>query len=189
MSDTSESVISKEIKLSDIRPIISKTDIKGKITSSNKYFREISGYTEKELLGSPHNIIRHPDMPKIIFKIMWNRLQSNQGILAVVKNRSKSGDFYWVTTCFETKYNPLTKEPISYLALRKAAPRDAIKEMEVLYKELVKIEEKEGIEASEAYLVDFLEKKNKSYDEYMKDLVQYKGLVAKFFNSMRAMLT
>ena len=145
MSGNLESVMSKEIKLSSIRPIISRTDLKGNITSCNEYFREISGYSEQELVGSPHNIIRHPDMPKIIFKIMWNRLKNNQDILAVVKNRSKSGDYYWVMTSFETKYNPLTKEPTSYLALRKAAPKDAVVEMEVLYKELLKIEEKQKL--------------------------------------------
>ncbi len=189
MSSNSKSNTPKEIILNEIRPIISRTDLRGIIISSNDYFSEISGYSSHELLGAPHNIIRHPDMPKVIFKWMWQRLRKNQDILAVVKNRTKSGDYYWVTTHFETKYNPLSKEPVAYLALRKAAPRDAIKKVSELYKELKAIEDKDGVIASEAYLVDFLKKQNKDYDSFIEDLVNYKGVVSKFFNSVRKMLS
>ncbi len=175
----------KEIKLSSIRPILSRTDLTGKIKSCNSYFVEISGYTEAELIGKAHNIIRHKDMPKIIFKLMWARLKKNEDILAIVKNRSKSGNYYWVTTMFETKYHPFEKTPESYLALRKAAPEKAVKAIEPLYAELCKIEEEHGIEASEEYLMEILRQKNKTYDEYIEDIVHYKGLMATLFNSMR----
>ena len=177
--------IPKEIKLSSIRPILSRTDLTGKIKSCNSYFTEISGYSESELIGQPHNIIRHKDMPKIIFKLMWARLEENQNILAIVKNQSKSGDYYWVTTMFETKYHPFTKEPEAYLALRRAAPQKAVKAIKPLYAELLRIEDSKGIEASEEYLMQILRQENKSYDEYINDIVQYKGLMAAFFNSMR----
>ena len=179
----------KEIKLNKMKSILSRTDLKGNIEYCNKYFIEISGYTEQELLGSSHSIIRHPDMPKVIFKMMWERLKKNQDILAVVKNRAKNGDHYWVTTLFETKYNPIDKRPEGYLALRRAAPINAIVELEPLYKKLLEIEKKEGMNASEAYLLEFLHKKNKDYDTYIHDVVEYKGLVASFFNAMRKMFS
>ena len=177
--------VSTEIKLSSIKPIVSRTDLSGRIKYANPYFVEVSGYSEKELLGSPHNIIRHPDMPKVIFKLMWQRLQKNQNILAVVKNRSKSGDYYWVTTLFEIKYNSYDKAPEGYLALRKAVPKGARKIMEPLYKELLVQESRGGMEASEAYLVDMLREKNMTYDEFMRETVEYNGLVAKFFHGMK----
>jgi PAS domain S-box-containing protein len=180
---------SKEIKLSNIKPILSRTDLTGKIQYINPYFSEVSGYTEDELIGAPHNIIRHPDMPKVIFKLMWDRLKNNQNILALVKNMTKNGDYYWVTTLFETKYNPFDKTPESYLALRKAAPKNAVVAIEPLYRELIIIESRGGIEASEEFLMNMLREKDISYDEFMEDLVQYKGLVAKFFNGMKKLFT
>lgn len=181
--------IPQEIKLSSIRPILSRTDLNGKIKTCNEYFTEISGYTQKELLGSNHNIIRHEDMPKVIFKLMWDRLKNEKDILAVVKNRSKNGDYYWVTTMFETKHNVFNNTPEAYLALRKSAPSKAIKTVEPLYKELLKIEKEFGIEASEKYFKEFLEKEGKSYDEYIHEVVNYNGIMKSFFNSIRKLLS
>ncbi len=177
----------KQIKLSNIKSILSRTDLRGTIKYSNHYFSEISGYSEKELVGSSHNIVRHPDMPKVIFKLMWNRIENNEDILAIVKNRTKNGDYYWVTTLFETKYHPFTKERTGYLAIRRAASEKAIKIIEPIYKNLLEIEAKSGVEASEEYLINFLMNKDKTYDEYVKDITQHKGLVVAFFNTMRKM--
>lgn len=177
----------KEIKLSDIKPIVSSTDLKGIIKYCNRYFQEVSGYSEEELLGSPHSIIRHPDMPKVIFKLMWERIKKDKNILAIVKNRTKDGDYYWVTTSFETKYNPLTKNRDGYLALRKAAPKKAVQEIIPLYEKLVEIENSEGIEASEDYLIDFLVEQDMDYDTYIQELVDYKGAVKKFFGDLKKM--
>lgn len=182
-------VSGKEIKLNKMKSILSRTDLKGNIEYCNKYFIEISGYTEHELIGSPHSIIRHPDMPKIIFEMMWDRLKQHKDILAVVKNRAKNGDHYWVTTLFETKYNTIDKRPEGYLALRRAAPENAIKHITPLYKKLLEIEKQEGVGASKAYLLEFLAKQNKDYDTYVHDLVEYKGIVAAFFNTMRKMFS
>ena len=179
----------KQITLNKIKPILSRTDLKGYIKYHNPYFSEVCGYSEKELIGSPHNIIRHPDMPKVIFKLMWERIQKNEDMLALVKNRTKSGDYYWVTTLFETKYHPFTKEPEGYLALRRAAPEDAVRDIEPLYKKLLEVEAEGGINASEAYFLEFLREQNKDYDTYVKELTQYRGLVAAFFNSMRKMFS
>lgn len=175
----------KEIKLNTIKPILSRTDLNGKIKSCNKYFTEISGYSEEELIGSNHNIIRHEDMPRVIFKLMWSCLKNHEDILAVVKNQSKTGDYYWVTTIFETKKNVFNNNPEAYLALRKAAPVKAIKAMEPLYEELLRVEKKFGLVASEKYLKNFLEEKDKTYDEYVKEVVNFNGVVQGFFSSMR----
>ena len=177
----------KEIKLSNILSIYSRTDLRGNITYCNSYFTEVSGYTEQELIGAPHNIIRHPDMPKVIFKLMWARLKENKDILAVVKNRAKNGDYYWVTTLFETKYHPFNKRAEGYLAIRKAAPKKAVEAVIPLYSKLAEIEATSGIKASEEYLLNYLREKDTDYDTYMKDLVEYKGLGAKFFDSIRKM--
>lgn len=177
--------IPQEIKLSSIRPILSRTDLNGKIKTCNKYFTEISGYTEKELVGSNHNIIRHEDMPKVIFKLMWERLKNEKDILAVVKNKSKDGNFYWVTTMFETKHNVFNNAPEAYLALRKAAPSRAVEKIEPLYKQLLKIEQEFGLEASENYFKEFLEKEDKSYDDYIYEVVNYNSIMKSFFSSIR----
>lgn len=76
--------------------IVSKTDCKGKITYCNRVFIEFSGYTEAELLGAPHNIIRHPDMPRGAFLLLWQTIASGQECFAYVKNLAKDGSFYWV---------------------------------------------------------------------------------------------
>ncbi|MFT7859937.1 MAG: PAS domain-containing protein [Sulfurimonas sp.] len=178
-----------EIKLSEIKPILSRTDLKGNIQYCNKYFQEVSGYSEQELIGSPHNIIRHPDMPKVIFKLMWERLKQQRDILAVVKNRAKNGDHYWVTTLFETRHHPFTKQAEGYLALRKAAPKKAVEAITPLYQKLLEIEKRDGMSASEEYLLKFLREQNVDYDTYMKELVNYKGLIAKFFGTMRKMFS
>ena len=76
--------------------LVSKTDLKGRITYGNRTFIEYSGYSEAELLGHQHNIVRHPDMPRGVFKFLWDTLEARQECFAYVKNRSKDGGFYWV---------------------------------------------------------------------------------------------
>jgi len=87
--------------------LVSKTDLKGKITYANRAFLEIVGLNEDEIIGKPHNIIRHPDMPKVIFKLLWSYLQDKKEIHAYVKNLCADGSFYWVmanvTPSFNTK--------------------------------------------------------------------------------------
>ncbi len=76
--------------------IVSKTDLTGRITYGNRIFMEYSGYSERELIGTQHNIIRHPDMPRAVFQLLWDTLAKEQEIFAYVKNMSKDGGFYWV---------------------------------------------------------------------------------------------
>ena len=74
--------------------IVSKTDLRGRITYVNETFMTVADFSEEELLGQPHSIIRHPDMPRCVFKLLWDTLQAKQEIFAFVKNMSRNGDFY-----------------------------------------------------------------------------------------------
>ncbi len=177
--------IDNEIKLSNKRYIVSKTDAKGIIEYGNDYFVEISGYSEAELMGKPHSIVRHPDMPKIVFKMMWDRISQGKNIMAVVKNLAKDGSYYWVVTEFEPKIDPITNEIVSHTAFRRAAPQEAIETMTPIYKKLLEIEEKGGMEASEKYLRGFLEERHTTYDEFVNDLIGNKGLFKLFFTAMK----
>ena len=174
-----------EIQLDSKRYIVSKTDAKGIIEYGNDYFVEISGYSEAELIGHPHSIVRHPDMPKIVFKMMWDRINSAKNIMAVVKNLAKDGSHYWVVTEFEPKVDSITNEIISHTAFRKAAPKKAVEALEPIYQKLLEIEKEGGMAASEKYLRGFLEEKNTTYDELIDELVGNKGIFKIFFKAMK----
>jgi PAS domain S-box-containing protein len=175
----------EEIVLDPKKYILSKTDAKGVIEYGNEYFVEISGYKEEELIGKPHNIVRHPDMPKIIFKFLWQRLQNDENIIAVVKNRAKDGRFYWVMTDFEIKKDPVTNQITSYFAYRKAAPRKAIEAIEPLYKKLCDIEKVSGMDGSYKYLVALLEAQGKTYDQFIDEITGRNGIMKMWFAAMK----
>ena len=114
------------------RAIVSETDLKGIITYANRKFCEISGYSKEELIGQPHNIIRHPDMPKKAFETMWNAIKQGNVWSGLVKNLRKDGRYYWV----ETTITPVLDDTgaiVKYAAARKPASDTAIKEAESLY--------------------------------------------------------
>ena len=178
-----------EIKLSTKRYIVSKTDAKGIIEYGNDYFVEISGYTEAELIGQPHSIVRHPDMPRIAFKLMWDRISKGENFMAVVKNLSKSGDYYWVVTEFEPKVDPISNEIISHTAFRKAAPQKAIDAIIPIYATLLELEKEGGMEASEKYLRGYLEENKTTYDDLINNLVGNKGLFKIFFTAMKKLFS
>ena len=177
----------KEIKLSSKRYIVSKTDAKGIIEYGNDYFIEISGYKQEELIGKPHSIVRHPDMPQIAFKLMWDRIQTGKNFMAIVKNLAKDGSYYWVVTDFEPKRDPSTNEIISHTAFRKAAPQKAIDTIIPIYAQLLELEKEGGMEASQKFLYEFLESNNTTYDEYINNLVENRGLFKIFFTAMKKM--
>ena len=175
----------EEIILDPKRYIVSKTDEKGIIEYGNDYFVEISGYTEAELIEKPHNIIRHPDMPKVIFKLLWDNIKQRKTMKSLVKNLAKDGRYYWVYAEVEPRINPSTSEIIGYTAYRKAAPRKSIETIEPLYKKLKDIEDKSGMEASEKYLKGYLDDKRMSYDQFINSLIEDKGLFKSFFGKMK----
>jgi len=117
------------------RVIVSETDLKGNITYANRKFCEIAAYTREELIGKPHNIIRHPDMPKEAFVKMWSTIQSGQIWHGLVKNLRKDGKFYWV----ETEILPSKDENgniTGYVAARKPAARQDIQEISEVYRKM-----------------------------------------------------
>lgn len=148
-----------EIILEPKRYIVSETDEIGKITYCNDYFKEIAGYNDEELVGSPHSIVRHPDMPRVVFKLLWETISQGKNINAVIKNLAKDGRYYWVFTEFESRLDVDTKKTIGYTAHRKTVSKYILETVEPLYKELLKIEKEESIEASEKYLNDFIHQK------------------------------
>lgn len=162
--------IDKEVIWDKSRTIMSKTDKFGTIEYANEVFVDVSGYEDYELVGQPHNIIRHPDMPKVIFKVLWDNLKKGNNFHAVAKNMAKSGRYYWVVTDFDIIKNE-DGEITHYLARRKSMPDEVVAKIEPLYKKLMQIEEVTGIEGSEKYLTGFLEEQGKGYVQYIKDLM------------------
>jgi len=159
----------QERRLKEGEFITSKTDVAGKITYGNKTFIAISGYSEKELLGAPHSILRHPDMPKAIFKLLWERIKSKEEIFAFVKNRCKDGSHYWVFANVTASVSQ-NGNIIGFYSVRRKPKDSAIKEIEVLYKELLDAEKSGGVEGSVALLNKKLAEKGKNYDEYIINL-------------------
>ena len=146
--------------------IVSKTDLKSKITYGNKYFISISGWSEKELLGTPHNIVRHPDMPQCAFKMLYHLIENGEEFFGFVKNLKKDGGYYWVFANISPSFDE-NGNMVGYYSVRRK-PRDGFKEIiEPLYKTLKDIEEKEGMEASFAEVEKLLKSKNLTFNELM----------------------
>ncbi|RYJ36871.1 MULTISPECIES: PAS domain-containing protein [Flavobacterium] len=161
----------REVDWNKNKVLLSKTDKKGTILYANEDFIDVSGYDEFELVGQPHNIIRHPDMPKVIFKFLWDSIKSSENIHVIIKNMAKTGRYYWVVTDFKIVADT-DGEIVGFFCTRKSVPNDIIvKFIEPLYKKLLQIEETSGMHASEEYLVGFLEERKKTYMEYIDHLI------------------
>ena len=121
-------VTSTEREVGESNSIVSKTDLKGVITYANRDFVEISGFSESELLGHAHNIVRHPDMPQEAFEDLWRSLRAGRSWVGHVKNRCKNGDFYWV----EAHISPLCENGVvvGYMSVRRRADRDTVAAVE-----------------------------------------------------------
>lgn len=119
--------------------IVSKTDLKGRITYCNQIFIEFSGYTERELIGSPHNIVRHPDMPRGLFRLLWQTLRSERECFAYIKNMAKDGGYYWVFATVTPSFDGEGKV-IGYYSVRRAPKREAIEVMEDIYRQMLRAE-------------------------------------------------
>jgi len=139
-------VTEHEIELRDDHLIVSRTDLKGRITYVNRDFLQVSGFSEVELLGEPHNILRHPEMPASAFKDLWQTVQQGRPWRGMVKNRSKNGDFYWV----EATVTPIREkgEVVGYMSVRRKASREKIDNAVALYREVnagrARLESKQG---------------------------------------------
>jgi len=146
--------------------IVSKTDTKGRLTYVNKIFITMAEYTEAELLGKPHNIVRHPDMPKTIFKLLWDRIQNKEEIFAFVKNKTKINNEYWVlanvTASVDERGNI-----IGYYSVRRKPSDNALNIIKPLYTKILQAERSGGMAAGEKVLNDALFQEGVSYDEFV----------------------
>lgn len=153
--------------------IVSKTDTKGLITYGNPIFIEFSGYSEAELIGSQHNIIRHPDMPRAAFKLAWDTIQAGEEFFAYVKNMSKDGGFYWVFTHITPDFGP-DGRIVGYTSVRRCPKRSAIDVIAPVYATMRAAEQAAGardaIAAGTRVLVDVLQQKGASYGQLVFSL-------------------
>jgi PAS domain S-box-containing protein len=156
----------REVMFDDDTIIVSKTDTKGKITYCNEIFMEVSGYEEEELLDRPHSILRHPDMPKAIFKLLWDSIQSKNEINAYVKNLCKDGSHYWVFANVTPSYNA-KNEVIGYFSVRRKPRKEAMQIIQPIYEELLRIEKASGMDASIEHLLNLLKEKGMTYEEFI----------------------
>ena len=163
--------IDKEVGWNKSQVVISETDVYGRITNVNDVFCNVCGYSPEEMIGQPHSIIRHPDMPKIVFKVTWDNILAGRNFHAIIKNLAKSGRYYWVITDFEVGRN-IMGEVVTIMARRRAVPEHVITDhIEPLYQTLLKLEKIGGMELSNRYFKGFLEKQGKSYIEYVMDIL------------------
>ena len=145
--------------------LVTKTDTKGKITYANLAFIDIVGLKEEELIGQPHNIVRHPDMPKIIFKYLWTYLQDGKEIHAYVKNICADGSYYWVMANVTPSY--FSGKVVGFHSVRRKPTQGACAIIIPLYKQLLAAEKRGGITASEKIMNELLQEKGMQYDEFI----------------------
>lgn len=149
--------------------LVSKTDPKGRITYCNPPFIEIVGLSEQEILGKPHNIIRHPDMPRVIFKLLWSKISNKEEIFAYVKNLSYDGAFYWVYANVTASLDR-SGNIVGYYSVRRKPNAKALDIIKPLYEKLLSLEKSSGMEAAEKYLNELLKEKGVSYEEFSNNL-------------------
>lgn len=148
--------------------IVSKTNPKGIIIYGNPIFIEFSGYSEAELIGSQHNIIRHPDMPRAAFKLAWDTIQAGNEFFGYVKNMSKDGGFYWVFTHISPDFSP-SGSIVGYTSVRRCPKRTALEKIQPVYQQMLQAEKTAGardaIAAGTQALVDVLKQTGMGYEQ------------------------
>jgi len=163
----------REVFLGAEEMIITKTDPTGHITYANRVFMHLVGYAEHELLGQPHNIIRHPDMPRGAFRLMWKTLQAGQEFFAVVKNFTAKGDFYWVFANITPDYGADRKLQ-GYYSVRRQADKKAIAIVTPVYEQMRRIEAQESKanapDASMNWLVAELARQGTTYERFILEI-------------------
>lgn len=146
--------------------LVSKTDLKGNITYANQDFIDMVGFSEKELIGKPHNIIRHQNMPKAVFKLLWDTIKTGQEINAYVVNKCKDGGFYWVFANVVASVN-IHGKTLGYHSTRHKPKKEALDIIVPLYEELLELEKTTGVDASLKAIEDILNQKGMTYDEFI----------------------
>ncbi len=154
--------------------IVSKTDNAGRITYANEVFLNVALYTEREVLGQPHSMVRHPDMPRCVFKLLWDTIQDGREIFAYVKNMAKNGDYYWVFAHVTPSFGGGDKV-IGFHSNRRSPRREAVAKIEPIYRQLLEEENrhanrKDGMMAGFQLLCRTLESQGVDYDRFVFSL-------------------
>ena len=160
--------------------IVSKTDTRGIILYANQIFLRMSDYSEEEIIGQPHNVIRHPDMPRGVFKLLWDRTEGGHEIFAVVNNLAKNGDNYWVLAHVTPTYDD-REQIIGYHSNRRAPSPALVAAIQPIYAKMVEVERpysknREAATKSVEFLVNHLGELGTTYDEFIfKLLMEHQG--------------
>ncbi len=166
--------LSKEIKVKPQDMIVSSTDKKGNIIYANDIFCEVAGYSRAELIGKPHNIVRHPDMPKVVFKILWDTVLDGKPVDAFVKNRKSNGDYYWVkATVIPTVRDG---EIVKITSYRKPINDFAKSYVIDLYAKLVEYEKTHSVQESLEFTLQYLEDRGLTYQQFVNRLTLSHGV-------------
>lgn len=174
---TSEiTLIDEEICMADEEFIVSKTDLRGHITYANRTFMEMALLSEDQLLNINHNIIRHPDMPKGVFKFIWMTIKKEKEFFGYVKNLRSDGRYYWVFANITPEYDESGKLS-GYLSVRRKPPVSAIEAIEPIYQQMLQIEKLASSDkVAEDKSIEFLQQQLESIK------VEYQDLVISLFN-------
>lgn len=167
---------SVERVLQDNDLIVSRTDLKGIITYCNNAFIKFSGFAREELMGVQHNCVRHPDMPRAVFKLLWDTLAQGREVNAYVKNMSKDGSFYWVLANVTCDFDGSGRVSGYYSVRRRPSPV-AVSAVSALYRTLLEAERNAGtrdaMDASTRILVDAIGSQGfKSYEEFIFSIIK-----------------
>ncbi len=153
--------------------IVSKSDEEGNITYVNPVFIKISGYSHASLLEQPHAILRHPDMPKVVFRYLWENIKKGDDVVAFVKNMCADGGFYWVLATVKMAKNQ-DGSFRNYMSTRRCITDEAKEKISSLYKTLLELEKTQGEDASQKAFDEFLHKNgivdSESFNKFMKNL-------------------
>ncbi|EAH9147096.1 PAS domain-containing protein [Campylobacter upsaliensis] len=164
--------MAKEIFLEKDYLITSKTDLKGKIVYANDDFLTYAGYKMDEILYKPHNIVRHEDMPRTVFKFLWDYMKRGEEIFAFVKNKTKNNDYYWVFANVTPSFD-VNNQIIGYYSVRRKPNAKALEQIKPLYRELLKFEQM-SLDRGVEFLRDFCKNSHKSYNELIFSLQEAK---------------
>ncbi|EAI8723401.1 PAS domain-containing protein [Campylobacter coli] len=159
----------EEIFLAKDALITSKTDLKGNIIYANNDFLKYAGYKVDELLYKSHNIVRHEDMPRTVFKCLWDYIQKGDEIFAFVKNKAKDGNFYWVFANVSASFDA-NGNIINYYSVRRMPNKSAISTIESLYSDLLRVEQQQGLNKGVEMLKNFCKDADKTYNELIFSL-------------------
>ncbi len=163
----------QEIQLKPHDIIVSKTDLAGRITYANRAFMRIANFPERAILNVQHNVVRHPDMPRGAFKLLWDTLKAEREFFGYVKNMTADGHHYWVFANVTPDYNA-RGEVVGYFSVRRKPKPAAVQIMEGIYREMLDVERSAGVagapDASVRFLLDKVKNLGTQYDPFILSL-------------------